>query len=585
MNKHSNKLISELERLVESSKKGDFDIVLSEDSLYNEDKEIIRLLNEVNRNYKAATDYDLMKYKLTCDALNIALWDTNITGKDPFNPNIKFSWSQEFRDMLGFTDEIDFPNVLSSWSNTIHPDEKDSVFAAVAVHLDNRTGNTPYDIECRLMMKDGHYRHFRTFGTSQRDSEGVPLRVSGALMDITEKKQIEEALKHAKEQAEQNSQAKSTFLARMSHEIRTPLNAVIGMTNMAMNTDDSAKIKNCLKKADNASRHLLEVINDILDISKIEANKFELLNNGFNLDVMLNKIIMVANVRAEAKNQNLEVHFSTNVPLSIYGDELRLSQVITNLLSNAVKFSPEYGIISLNIEKIDEAGDDITLKMEVADSGIGISKEQQKHLFNSFVQADSSISMRFGGTGLGLAISKCIIEMMGGCIWIESELGKGARFIFTVKVKKLKEKPEFNFDSPNLSLDDQNNLDLSEYTILAAEDNEINREILAATLETTGVSIDFAETGKIAVSMFSENPLKYCLIFMDIQMPEMNGYEAARTIRALNISRAKDIPIIAMTANVFREDIENCLSSGMNDHIGKPIDIGTIYGKLRNYIR
>ncbi|MDR2576169.1 MAG: response regulator [Treponema sp.] len=398
------------------------------------------------------------------------------------------------------------------------------------------------------------------------------------------------ALIEHKISAQKASQAKGEFLSHMSHEIRSPLNAVIGMITIASETDDVRKIKHCLERADSATRFLLGLINDILDMSKIEANKLELAYGEFNFEKMITSIINVTSVRAMEKHQDIVVNVNANVPPFIVSDELRLSQVITNLLTNAIKFTPEFGRIVLSTEKLDEkdgrppqAGE-ITLKVKVEDNGIGISPEQQKRLFTSYSQADSSISGKFGGTGLGLAISKRIVELMRGEIWIESELNKGSKFIFTIKTTKGKdiavagasvesdgsEGSEYNFNGS---------------TILAAEDVEINREILAALLEKTGITIVFAENGKLAVSMFQDQPDKYSLILMDIHMPEMDGYTAARTIRTLEFARAKSVPIIAMTANVFREDIQKCLDSGMNDHIAKPIFPDDLYASLKKHLQ
>jgi signal transduction histidine kinase len=381
-------------------------------------------------------------------------------------------------------------------------------------------------------------------------------------------------------EAQRASRAKGEFLSHMSHEIRSPLNAIIGMINIATHTDDIQKIKHCLDKADSASRLLMGLINDILDMSKIEANKLELSNSEFNFEKMLKGIINVISVRAEEKHQNIIVNVNANGPPFIISDDLRLSQVITNLLTNAIKFTPENGKIMLNAEKLDEADGEITLRIEVIDSGIGISEEQQKRLFTSYHQADSNITKNFGGTGLGLAISKRIVELMRGTIWIESELNKGSKFLFTIKAKKGTDKAvEVSFAGSKGT-----GLSFKGYTILAAEDVEINREILAALLEETGVSIDFVENGKAAVSRFTEDPGRYTLILMDVHMPEMDGYEATRTIRALELTRAKDIPIIAMSANVFKEDIERCLSAGMNDHVGKPVSRDDLHEKIKKYL-
>jgi signal transduction histidine kinase len=410
------------------------------------------------------------------------------------------------------------------------------------------------------------------------------------IKQLLEVKTKEVALREAAELEAQNaSRAKGDFLSHMSHEIRSPLNAVIGMINIAAEENDIVTIKQYLEKAGSASRHVLGVINDILDMSKIEANKLELSFAGMDFGKMVENVIDVVSFRAKEKNQNIVVNVNANIPPFIIADELRLSQVITNLLTNAIKFTPDGGTVALNAKKLDDAPgengapDEITLRIEVADSGIGISPEQQKKLFTSFTQADSSTTKKFGGTGLGLAISKRIVELMEGKIWIESELDKGAKFIFTIKVKKGTESTG-RASADGHAGSKKADFDFKQYTILVAEDMEFNREIIAKYLQKTGITIDFAENGKLAVSMFTEHPDKYHLIVTDIQMPEMDGYEATRAIRSLDVPRAKEIPIIAMTANVFKEDIDKCLEAGMNDHVAKPIVPKIIFTKLQEYL-
>jgi len=402
---------------------------------------------------------------------------------------------------------------------------------------------------------------------------------------LLELKTEEVSMREAAElEAQIASRAKSNFLSRMSHEIRSPLNAVIGMINIANEEKDIKALKLYLGKASSAAKQVVSVINDILDMSKIEANKLELSDNEFEFGTMMTNIIDITGVSAQEKHQNVVLNVNPNVPPFIISDELRLSQVITNLMVNAIEFTPENGKIELRAEKLDEKDGEITMRIEVADSGIGISPEQQETLFTTYNQADSLVVKNFGGTGLGLVIAKRIIELMQGTIWVESELNKGAKFIFTVKAKKgTQDAAKASSASPPAELK-ATDLNLKDYTILVAEDMDFNREVLGKYLGKTGVTIDFAEDGKIAVEKFKENHDKYSLIFMDINMPEMNGDEATKIIRALDIKRAKDIPIIAMTADVFKEDIEKCLAAGMNDHISKPIVPKIIFAQLKKYL-
>ncbi|AEF81472.1 ATP-binding protein [Leadbettera azotonutricia] len=431
----------------------------------------------------------------------------------------------------------------------------------------------------------------------------------------------------ARAQAEKASLAKGNFLANMSHEMRTPMNAIIGMTSIAQSSADQSKKEYCLKKISEASTHLLGVINDILDMSKIEANKFELSLDDFDFEKVIQKVVNVISFRVEEKKQILTVCLDKNIPRFFHGDDLRLAQVIANLLSNAVKFTPESGTIKLDARLVSSAGREarspdgvhgiFTLQISVTDSGIGISAERQGRLFSSFEQAESGTSRKFGGTGLGLAISKQIVEMMGGSIRVESEPGKGAAFIFTVQMEAMPDNQERILNqgsdttaglspaaaehSAELRARSESPLpdNFTGYRILLAEDIEINREIVITLLEPTSIMIDCAENGAEALRIFSDNPEKYDIVFMDIQMPEMDGYEAARTIRAFEKERAaefaaqnpeqllkpvKPVPIIAMTANVFREDIEKCLAAGMNGHVGKPLDFEEVLGILRTYL-
>ena len=397
------------------------------------------------------------------------------------------------------------------------------------------------------------------------------------LKDITQSKLFIEATKA-------ESRYKSEFLSSMSHEIRTPMNAIIGMVNIGKAATEIERKNYCLMRIDDASKHLLGVINNVLDISKIEAGKFDLSQVVFDFGKTIQRVTDVIQFRADEKKQALAVHIDNAIPMMLVGDDQRLAQVITNLIGNAIKFTPEHGSIGIHTQLLGEENEVCTIQFKIIDTGIGISTEQQARLFQSFTQAESDTSRKFGGTGLGLSISKKIVEMMGGRIWVESEQGKGSTFAFTVQLNRNKESAH-GVSELNADETDKNIAALfAGRHILIAEDVEINREIVIALLEPIQLKIDCAENGEEVVRMFRESPEKYEMIFMDVQMPIMGGYEATRAIRALDIPQAKTIPIIAMTANVFREDIEKCLEAGMNGHIGKPLNLDDVHMQLRRYL-
>ena len=397
----------------------------------------------------------------------------------------------------------------------------------------------------------------------------VKLRVLNQIKIINQTRLI-----IAKETAEKSSRQRSEFMSRMSHEMRTPMNAIMGMTTLAKSAAETEKRDDMLDKINDASGHLLKLIDDVLDMSDIEDNKLRLSVSEFSFAVMIREILNKANPDIKAKQQSLTTDIDPSIPDTLIGDERRLTQVILNLLSNASKFTPEQGSIQIGAHVREVEDETLTLRIEIIDNGIGMSAEQQLRLFIPFEQADGGIDRKFGGAGLGLAISKHIVMLMGGEISVESKPGKGSKFILTIKTGL--RAPEAQEDDP---------VSLEGKTALLAEDVEINREIVIAMLEGTGLQIECAENGRIALDLFTAVPGKYDVILMDVNMPEMDGVEATRKIRALDVPEGAAVPIIAMTANVLMSEVETYLDAGMTDHVGKPVDFDKLLNKLYKYSR
>ena len=413
--------------------------------------------------------------------------------------------------------------------------------------------------------------------TGMEEENGELSCVMLTMIDITE-------VMRAKSEAEQANRYKTEFLSNMSHEIRTPMNAILGMTQIASQSDSIDKVKDCIEQIEQSSQHLLGILNDILDMSKIESGKLEFSEEAFKLP----DIVLFAVSLMQSRTDSAHIALTHDIDIKnecVMADNMRLNQVILNLLSNAVKFSPTGGEIHISVREteLDEGMSEYLF--QVSDQGIGMNEEQIGRLFKSFVQADSSISKRFGGTGLGLAISKSIVEVMNGRIWVESEVGVGSTFCFEVQMKTLSGKENCDAkDGAGQEKDDElaDAIDFSGKHALLTDDIEINRMIVMEMLSETGLIIEEAGNGREAVEMFQNSDIGYYdIILMDIQMPEMNGYEATKEIRNMDRADSKSTAIIAMTANALKADVEDALNAGMDGHIAKPIDFKEALRVLR----
>jgi CheY-like chemotaxis protein len=364
----------------------------------------------------------------------------------------------------------------------------------------------------------------------------------------------------------------------MSHEIRTPLNAIIGMTEIARRAPETPKKDASLDEIASASKHLLGILNDVLDMAKIESGKFSLSTDAFALRTAMEEVETIVVQRCVEKNIRFVTKFNDMPDYGVVGDKLRLKQVLINLLGNAVKFTPDGGEIRFLVDTGAGADGALTARFQIADTGIGMTEAQMKNLFSAFEQADSTIAVRFGGTGLGLAISQNLVAQMGGLITVTSEPGVGSAFQFSIDL------PRAELAAPE-AVKGGGAVDLTGRRILLVEDIDINRLILKELLSDTHLEIDEAEDGLRGVERFLASPEHwYDLVFMDVQMPNLNGYEATRRIRDLPRADAKTVPILAMTANAYKEDIDRAIESGMNGHLSKPINIGDVTDALWKYL-
>jgi PAS domain S-box-containing protein len=631
-------------------------------------------------------------------------------------------WSDEFRRMLGYQGVEDFPDVLESWSSLLHPDDRERVLKAYNETISDYTGQKTYDVEYRLRTKNRGYRWYRAVGKPTRRPDGTPITYVGVFLDITEQKEMmrelaeqRESLSVALEEANKANKAKTAFVSNMSHEIRTPMNAIIGLDRIALNDPGiSETTREHLEKMGISAQHLLSIINDILDMSRVESGHMVVKNEEFSLAKLLTQVNTI--ISGQCRDKGLAYECRVNGPVCDYyiGDDMKLRQVMINILGNAVKFTPSGGTVTFVVESVARFNGKSTLRFIISDTGIGMSQEFLPKLFDAFSQEDSSRASRYGSTGLGMAITKNIIELMNGTVSVESEKNKGTTFTVTVtltdcdhqndgeaetvlhthelcvlvidddpiacehaqlvlgqvgvncekalsgaeglqmvKVRYARREPynlilmdlrmpdmdglettrqiraavgnetpviiltSYNWDEiveeareagvdtfvakplfSGVVLDEfrkafekkntklvQETTDLKGRRVLLAEDVAVNAEIMMMVLSMREIQVDHAENGRIAVEMFAKHEEGYYdAILMDLRMPEMDGLEATRRIRAMNRSDAKSIPVIALTADAFDEDVQHSMQAGLNAHLCKPVEPDVLFKTLESLL-
>jgi len=543
-------------------------------------------------------ELQLAKIALINKAAGIGLWDMETIRDDPMNIENHITYSDEFREILGYTDENDFPNLISSFNNCLHPDDFQMVTDTLNNHISDLTGNTPFNPEYQAKKKNGEYVYVRATGESIRDKDGYAIRTLGTIMDISEEKNTIANTERLLLAAEEANKAKSVFLANMSHEIRTPLNAVIGLSDLILESDSglNEESRYRLTQINNSGSTLLSTVNDILDISKIEAGKFELIPVRYDIPSMINDAVTQSILHKGEKPIDFVFNICENLPTHLIGDELRIKQILSNFLSNAFKYTLTGTVeLTVNSTRKNESENEY-LTFIIKDTGIGIRQEDINNLFNDYVQMDMSANRKIVGTGLGLSIAKRLIEQMNGNIIVESEYGTGSTFTVTIIQKHVTDDvigPEVIESLKHLNYSEIKRrqtgqlarLNMPYARVLIVDDVITNLDVARGLMQPYHMQIDCVTSGREAIEAIMDTRVRYNAIFMDHMMPGMDGIEATHHIRNIGTEYADNIPIIALTANAIVGNEEMFLQNGFQAFISKPIEIASLDSVIREWVR
>ncbi len=501
------------------------------------------------------------RWQLALQGNNDGLWDWNAcTGE--------VVYSGRWKQILGYQ-EHELLNDTREWESRVHPEDFPRVQRQLQDYLDRKARF--YNTEYRIRARDGSYKWVLARGQALWDEDGKPLRMVGCHTDITERKLAEEALLRARDEAEAGNRAKSEFLANMSHEIRTPMAGVLGMIDLALSTEITPQQKEYLETARESADSLLLLLNEILDLSKIEAQRLELAPMAFSIRESVEGAVRLFAVRAQEKDLALTSTVAADVPDMLVGDPLRIRQILLNLVGNAIKFT-DAGSVAVRVMAQSRTGSTILLRVEVTDTGIGIPADKHELVFDRFRQADGSMSRRFVGSGLGLTISEHLVSLMGGGMGLRSQEGRGSTFFFTLPLElaNVSEARAYPGSERPATPSASQPAVVHGLRVLLAEDNAVNQKLAALLLKREGHSVTVVADGNAAVRAVAL--ASFDVVFMDLQMPEMDGFEATAAIRAAEKDTGRHLRIVALTAHAMKEDRDKCLKAGMDDYLTKPID-------------